>query len=155
MKVFSITLIITFILFIGLFSNCSKNLKCSGDNQENGIIANSLKISCTPMTGLKTLIIEDDSTFKTYFSNITTGQLLCTLPEIDFDAFTLLGQYTTGGCEVIYIREVSKHDDIMKYHYKVTVKECGSCMKESYSFNWVTVPKLPDGWNVTFEQMKE
>ena len=44
-----------------------------------------------------------------------------------------------------------KLDNELKYHYKVTVKSSGLCKVESINYNWVTVPKLPTGWSVTFE----
>ena len=96
-------------------------------------------------------IIADDSTFEQVFTNSLSGQLNCTLPIIDFNNNSLLGLFTTGSCEVKYIREVTRNESEENYHYRVVVKSCGTCKKEGYAYNWVTVPKIPENWNVTFE----
>lgn len=90
-------------------------------------------------------------TLQKFFNNQQTGLVNCELPHIDFDNRSLLGYYTTGGCEVKYIREVINNESEKKYHYKIIVKNCGTCKKESYSYNWSSAPKIPEGWNVTFE----
>jgi len=138
----------TLLLFIATYS-CSKNPRCWGDNKEKGIIENSVIVKCEPAASQDNYIINDDSTFQQLFTSNTTP--ICEVPVIDFTNYTLLGLFTTGGCETKYIREVTKIENENKYHYKVTVKSCGYCKVESYSYNWVTVPKLPNGWTVTFE----
>jgi len=138
-------------LISGIYYSCSKSPKCWGNNKNKGIIESSIQIDCEAATDLENFIIEDDSTYQQVFSNSVNYQLNCTLPSIDFNTYTLLGLYATGACEVKCIREVSQNDNEQKYHYKVTVKSCGACLKEVYSHNWITVPKLPEGWTVTFE----
>lgn len=139
------------IFLLASFLSCSKSPKCWGNNKNKGIIESSIQIDCDPNTEQENFIINNDSTFQQTFRNITTGQSNCTLPSIDFNTYTLLGLYATGGCEVKYIREVSRNDSEKNYHYKITVKSCGTCKKEVYSHNWVTAPKLPESWDVTFE----
>ena len=136
-------ILFTIILFAGLVSSCSKSPKCWGDDKNKGIINGSIRIDCEPNG--EQFIINDDSTYKETFSSS------CTLPTVDFSSYTLLGLYADGGCEVKFIREVTQLDNENKYHYKVTVKSCGACKKLGYSYNWVTVPKLPSGWTVTYE----
>jgi ssDNA-binding Zn-finger/Zn-ribbon topoisomerase 1 len=136
-----------FILIAGQFLSCSKNPKCWGDDKNKGIIKNSidLDLKCNPKADQSEYIIIDDSTF------IKTFDSSCSLPNFDFNTESLLGLYADGGCEVKFIREVTRIDSEKKYHYKVTVKDCGNCKKLGYSYNWVAVPKLPSGWTVTFE----
>ncbi len=144
-------LLLTTILVIGIFISCSKSPKCWGEDKNKGIIENSIRVDCEPTTEQQEFIITDDSTFEQVFTNSLTGQLNCTLPVIDFNNKSLLGLFTTGSCEVKYIREVTRNESEENYHYKVVVKSCGTCKKEGYSFNWVTVPKIPQDWDVTFE----
>ncbi len=139
------------ILATGICMSCSKSPKCWGDNENKGIIENAIRIACEPATEQQEFVITNDTTYEQVFTNPSTGQLKCALPTIDFNSSSLLGLYITGSCEVKYIREVNRKDNTQTYHYKIVVKSCGTCKKEGYSFNWVTVPKIPDGWHVTFE----
>jgi hypothetical protein len=138
-------------LVSGLLYSCSKSPKCWGNNKNKGIIESSIRITCEPATNQQNFIIEGDSTYQQVFTSSINLELNCPLPSIDFNTYTLLGLYATGGCEVKYIRDVSQNDSEQKYHYKVTVKSCGACKREIYSHNWVSVPKLPEGWSVSFE----
>jgi hypothetical protein len=142
---------LTIILFVGQFLSCSKNPKCWGDDKNEGIINNSFNsdIKCSPKADQSEFTILDNSSF------IQTFDSTCSLPDIDFTTESLLGLYADGGCEVKFIREVTRIDSEKKYHYKVTVKDCGYCKRLGYSYNWVTVPKLPSGWTVTFETKKK
>lgn len=144
----------SFLIFIytGLSISCSKSPKCWGNNKNKGIIENDVKINCEPLTGNENFTIKNDSAYYYTFNDSTNEMISCSdLPAIDFSSHSLLGIYTTGFCEVKYIREVKSFENEKKYHYKVTVKSCGTCKKEAYSFNWVTVPKIPEGWTITFE----
>jgi len=144
-------LLLIIILLTVISPSCSKSPKCWGENKENGIIENSIRIDCEPTTQQQEFVITNDSTYHQVFTNSITGQLNCTLPVIDFNSSSLLGLLTTGGCEIKYIREVNQVDSNEKYDYKVVVKSCGACKRAGYSYNWVTVPKIPEDWNVTFE----
>ncbi len=139
------------LIFTGLFSSCSKSPKCWGDDKNKGIINSSIRIDCEPTTFQENYIIKSDSAYQQAFTNTSTGQTNCILPFIDFNTQTLLGVRATGQCEIKVIREVTSLDNESKYHFKVTVKSCGLCKKMAYVDNWVTVPKLPSGWTVTFE----
>lgn len=144
-------LLLTTILIIAFSTSCSKSPKCWGKDKNKGVIEESIRIDCQPMTEQQEYIISNDSTFQNVFTNSITGQVNCTLPAIDFNTKSLLGLSTTGTCEVKYIREVTRNESEENYHYKIVVKSCGTCKKESYSYNWVTVPKIPEDWGVTFE----
>ena len=145
-------ILLTTILVIGISFSCSKSPKCWGKDKNKGIIESSIRIDCEPAFDQQEFIINDDSTFKQTFTNAITGQLNCTLPTIDFNNYSLLGLFADGQCEVKFIREVTRQEQEEKYHYKVIVKSCGFCKRNGYSFNWVTVPKIPNNWTVTFEK---
>lgn len=139
---------IALIIFI---NSCSKSPKCWGENKNKGIIEKSADIRCEPMQDIHEFAITDDSSYKKVFTNRLTGELTCDLPSFDFEKYTLLGQYADGQCETKFIREVFKEESLQRYHYKVTVKNCGACKSSAYSYNWVLVPKLENGWTVSFE----
>ncbi len=123
--------------------------KCWGNNKNKGIIEKTIPIVCDPISDQQNFIIEDHFTYLQTWS--IDGAQICGLPGINFSSQTILGLYTTGSCKIKHLREVSKNENEQKYHYKVTVKSCGTCNRESYSYNWVSVPKLPEGWTVTVE----
>ena len=139
------------LIFAGLFSSCSKSPKCWGNDRNKGIINTSILINCFPTTYQDNFIITTDSAYQKIFSDTLTGQTVCNLPTIDFSTYSLLGQRASGQCEIKFIREATRIDSEKKYHYKVTAKSCGLCKKEAFGDNWVTVPKVPSGWTVTFE----
>jgi len=136
-------IVFSILTIIVLFCFCTKSPGCWGESKDEGIINSSVIIKCET-TGQQ-FIVSDDSTYKSLFPPN------CDLPAIDFSTNTLLGQYADGGCELKIIREVIKLDEEKKYHYKLIVKECGMCKRLVYSYNWVTVPKLPKDWTVSFE----
>lgn len=135
---FSVFLVLA--LFIG---SCSKSPKCWGKDKNEGDISESIKITCPPSSGDR-WVINNQSAYQQTFDSI------CVLPLIDFNNYTLLGLETTGDCETRYIREVIREDN-GETHYKVIVKSCGTCKKIAISYNWVTIPKIPDNATVTFE----
>ena len=84
------TICITIISIIGLFAN-----SCSEDDSISGIINNVIDIPCVAH-GQKEWIITNDSIYKQTFTYYSTT---CTPPTIDFNKYSLLGVYTTGGCK--------------------------------------------------------
>lgn len=136
-----------FFLFLLVMTSCSKSPKCWGKDKNEGDISELIKITCPPMNGDR-WFINNQSTYQQTFDTI------CALPAIDFNNYTLLGLETTGGCETKYIREVEREDN-GNTHYKIIVKSCGTCKKLSISYNWVTIPKIPDNASVTFEVIEK
>jgi hypothetical protein len=134
-------------IILGLSLSCSKSPKCWGEDANKGIINKSFNsdIKCLPKTTQSEFIILDKAAF------LQTFDSSCSLSNIDFNTESLLGLLANGGCKVKFIREVTKIESENKYHYKVTVNDCGTCKTSVFSYNWVTVPKLPNGWTVTFE----
>ena len=148
--------LISNILLLALFlSSCSKSPKCWGEDENHGIIETSLQIHCEPYSENSDFLILSDSAYKAIFTHPNNGELCTTLPYVDFNIHTVLGIYATGQCEVKYIREVRRFDAERKYQYVVVVKSCGTCKRQGYSYNWVLVPRLPEGWSVTFEWREE
>lgn len=144
---------ITSFLAIVLFMSCSKSPKCWEENKNEGIIDSSLSVSftCTVLSDQKEFVINDFFEYGQIFDNSFMGVGTCVTSFIDFANYSLLGLYTTGQCEVKYLREVIVNESDNRYEYTVYVKSCGNCKKEENSYNWVTVPKLPQGWTVSFE----
>lgn len=147
-----ISLIALTLFLSGVCFSCSKSPKCWGDHKNKGIIENSVVIPCEPAFDQGEYVIQDDSSYVNTFNNSVPNISDCSLPPVDFNSYSLLGYYASGACEVKFIREVTKIDSEKRYHYSIIIKSCGACKKESYSFNWVTVPKIPEGWTVTFEK---
>jgi hypothetical protein len=139
--------IIVVLLLSHLFSACRKH--CKGADENTGIILRETQLDfliCEPPAGREEFVINDEASFEQIFD------FTCSSPDdIDFDHETLLGLLADGTCEMKFIREVTSIADEKKYHFKVTVNDCGRCKSLGYSYNWVAVPKLPAGWTVSFE----
>lgn len=139
------------VVFSLSFTSCSKNPKCWGEDKNKGIIVNAIRIECSPEVLQDGYLITSDSAYQKIFTNPVSGKVDCSLPSIDFALNSLLGYTVSGQCEIKMIREVTNQPDQSKYHYKLIINNCGLCKKLVYADNWVIVPKLPVGWNVTFE----
>jgi len=74
------------------------------------------------------------------------------LPNIDFSKYSLLSKRTNGLCSATYARKVLKDIDNKKIIYKISVTYEGSCEMLVGSRNWAIVPKIPDDYNVEFQQ---
>ena len=145
-----ICLCLSAVLLAGLLLSCSRSPRCWGDDKNKGIIVSDVAIACEPETKSANYIINDLATLQQLFPDSSFGSP-CNTPAIDFTQHTLLGVYTKGQCSTKTIREVEKIGDEKKYNYRVTMRSCGKCKALVYSYNWVTVPRLPGGWAVTFE----
>ena len=150
-KIMNILQNIIIIAIILNFISCSKSPKCWGENKNSGIIINSVDISCLPNTEESQILILDDSTYQSTFQDLFTGEIKCELPTINFSNESLLGFYGSGQCNVKFKKDVTSDENNSQYIYKLTVIDCGSCKSMGLSYNWVTVPNLPDDWTVTYE----
>lgn len=75
---------------------------------------------------------------------------------IDFSKYTVLeNRVTTGGCSVIYERNVSKDITHKKIVYTVTANQCGGCEKLNTSWNWVLVPKIPEDYTIEYKVIEK
>lgn len=139
-KQMTILFLITMLTFLTTF--CKR--ECRQDDINKGIIVEYLILEpkTTPNDGV---IISDSSAFVNMFPYDSL--------TIDFNNYSLLGLYVDGGgCYGSITREVTRLEQEKQYHYKVTLYTCGICKKGFNDYNWVTVPKLPSGWTVTFEK---
>ncbi len=143
-----------FVLTLLVTMSCAKSPRCSGDDSNKGIIESEVLIGCEPAVTEDGYLITNQREYEALFD--TAGQLFpCSLPEIDFSKHSVLGLQTSGQCQTKTIHEVEKVEKDKKYHYCCVMKSCGTCKSLVISFNWVLVPKLPDGWTVTFEKKEK
>lgn len=73
-----------------------------------------------------------------------------TVPDIDFEAYSLLGVLSVTDCNSIYSREVVELHEVKQFIYSVNVEWAGSCDGLVTQRNWVLVPKIPEGYTVNF-----
>lgn len=142
---------ITLILLLAIvlpFIACSKLSKCKGESTNAGIIIRNTALTeplCSTKVDTTEFVIGDRASFFQIYDST------CSLPAVDFATESILGLYAEGGCDVSFAREVSRIDSEKRYHYKITVYQCGNCKSLTYSHNLVAVPKLPSDYKVTFE----
>ncbi len=75
---------------------------------------------------------------------------------IDFSKYSVLEKgVNTGGCSVVFERNVSKNIKHKKILYTITVHQCGDCKKLNISWNWVLVPKIPEDYTVEFKVIEK
>lgn len=128
--------------------SCNKDEEvCEAVIENSGIIVSSIAVnSC-------------DEPFYDKAFHITSNEELdvvlatnnnCLKPEIDFAEYDLLGMYAFTANTGSYYREVVKDTANSQYVYTVTVTNCGNCNCLSQNMNWVTVPKLPEGYDIDF-----
>lgn len=88
-------------------------------------------------------------TFEEFFKRCNT------FPEIDFSQKTFLGRSAGGGgCHVDFKKHVFRDDEDKTIQYVVSVIESGGCDKGFGSGNWITIPKIPPEYRVTFDVEK-
>lgn len=145
-KVFLFILSLSFLCWA-----CNKSPKCWGDNENKGIIVQSVILgSCLADLDEKTFVIDSQNVLDSlYFITEQNGHT-CSKPTVDFSENTILAQYASGQCEIKIIREVNSDELNKRYVYTVEVKECGTCKSEIFALNGVLTPKLPEGWTVMF-----
>ena len=142
--------VISFSLF-----GCGKNKKCNQEDTFSGIVLEQLNISEEPNsiardTLSQGFLITNDSVYKATFSRTAN------LPFIDFAQHNLLGNIGSGYCKISFHKEVTADSVAKNYYYRLFVYHCSTYHpKGCSSYNWVLVPKLPQGWTVTFEVIKE
>jgi hypothetical protein len=145
---------LTYILFLALVAicfSCSKSPLCWGEDKNKGIIEQSVDFGyCNFGSDEERFIINSEEELDTLINIMENAGSLCEKPDINFNDFTLLGQYASGDCEVKFIREVVRDTNNKKFIYSIKIRDCGSCKKLGYSMNWILVPKLPADWDVEF-----
>ena len=106
---------------------------------------------CAPNTSDHQILINDNSTYEATFQDLSAGEINCALPTVNFNEESLLGFYGSGQCNVKFKRDVTRDEDKRQYIYQLKVVSCGACKSLEASYNWVTVPKIPADWTVTYE----
>ncbi len=112
----------------------------------------TVNVSCFS-TEKTELVIDDQATYETLFADSICADYLP--PEVDFNERTLLGLKTEAtGCAAFYTRSVLADTDDKRYIYEINVQVgttgCDT-LKHLVNYNWVTVPKLPDKYEVQFK----
>ena len=108
-----------------------------------------------PLGGQETFFINSDEDYQQIqddYALFYQCEWITPAPKIDFSQYSLLGQMAHGGgCTIDFERSVyvDEINDIVTY--TVDVKEKGLCEMAGFSLNWVTVPKIPEGYDVKFE----
>ena len=100
-------------------------------------------------------VIDSEENYLNLLTDLRTDSADCKtylLPPIDFSEKTLIGFFTKGvGCTIFYTREVLLAPEREAYIYKVVVNQQGSCRDPFPEMNWITVPKLPENYEVIFD----
>ena len=98
-------------------------------------------------------IISDSAEFNALIDTIAYSNCVnYNYPEIDFDNYTLLGLFATGGgCEASYNRTFSRNDDNQTFKYTVNATYNGFCDMIIMHSNWILVDKIYDDATVVFE----
>lgn len=132
--------------FLGFFA-------CDKIRKDKGIIRVEVKMDpCfQPHNATDEWVIQTQAEFDSLLATTTCSSL----PATDFNTYTLLGKYTAGGCKSKFFRQVLRDDGQKKAQYNILVKSRGFCKKETYSYNWVLVDKLPEDYSVEFYVKKK
>ena len=102
-------------------------------------------------------VFRDDNAYKEYQDKIrvTSSGTNCdtaSLPNIDFNKFTLLTKLSEGtGCSAGYTRKIVKDYDNKKTIYTIKVEHSGLCDALISHYNWVLVPKISEDFTIEFE----
>jgi len=72
-------------------------------------------------------------------------------PDIDFEQYSLLGRYASGGgCTIDFEKTIYQDDTNKQIIYELFVNEKGLCEMAAVSMNWILVPTIPEGYEVVF-----
>jgi len=71
---------------------------------------------------------------------------------IDFNKYSLIGKYTSGGgCSSQYERQILDDKVNKKLIYKIKVQYSGDCELYFFNMNWALIPKLENGYKIEFQ----
>ena len=103
----------------------------------------------------KSIVIRDQDTYENYFAGLRQSAVNkdCSnaLPTpIDFDKYTLIGHWTSGGgCTVSYDRNVIQQGN-KEVIYSVSTVYSGGCAMYIFNMNWALIPKIKNRTDVVF-----
>lgn len=160
MKVIHNILKVSFISLL-LLTSCSKMPWCWGEDKNEGLIIESYSMRDFPVCVERyvqengTLIVSSEEELRMIIDSTCTNMPQSgyseTPPPMDFEEYSLLGQWATGQCETRFLREVEKDEDNKKIIYHIKVRDCGTCKSERYDANLITVPKIPVDYQIEFD----
>lgn len=76
----------------------------------------------------------------------------CEYPDIDFDAYTLIGYSTEISCLATNYLKLTATPDGWRYALKtVDQTQCNELLCDNFSYNWILLPKAADTMDITFE----
>ncbi len=104
-------------------------------------------------------VINSLETYELFFNQNKDMNQTCVTylsPQIDFTEKTLLGQYIeVTACGITTESEVFADPEQNQYIYQLKVNMQGECSTSQRRLIWISVPKLPDNYTVTFEAIYE
>jgi|LGOV01.1.fsa_nt_gb hypothetical protein len=152
-KLISILFIITFVF------SCNKSNNeddCPSKNEDKGLIAGSIDFgTCIYSLQEKTFIVQDSTEYISLQQIINDNRISedsCSYPSIDFNEYTLLGQFADAtGCTINFNRNVVADSLSKKIDYIIIPQGCGACEMHGYSYNFILVhPKITNDYEILF-----
>jgi hypothetical protein len=102
------------------------------------------------------IVLRDQEEYESYFAALRQSSSNKDCSEavptaIDFDKYTLIGQWTSGGgCSVEYDRTLEQKGN-KEVTYHITVTYSGLCKMLISDMNWALIPKIKNRTDVIFE----
>ncbi|MCK5781748.1 MAG: hypothetical protein KAH10_04125 [Flavobacteriales bacterium] len=145
-------------LLVFISSSCSRSQEddCPNKNKDEGLISSDVYFgSCSYNLDEKTFVVQDIDEYDALTQKIEEGKVgtsNCDFPEIDFEKYTLLGNYGEAtGCVINFNRNVVADSTSKKIDYIVSPEGCGDCEMLGFSYNFVLVsPKISDDYEILF-----
>jgi hypothetical protein len=102
------------------------------------------------------IVLRDQEEYESYFAALRQSSSNKDCSEavptaIDFDKYTLIGQWTSGGgCSVEYDRTLEQKGN-KEVTYHITITYSGLCKMLISDMNWALIPKIKNRTDVIFE----
>jgi hypothetical protein len=108
------------------------------------------------------LVINDEDAYRKLFdpkiATCAEGDLPKAIPKVDFSKKTVLGLWSSGSCAATgFERRVLRVDILKSIVYSVAlISSARGCLGPGLrSLNLIAIPKVPEGYQVTFENIPE
>lgn len=143
------------ILYLLVFTllACQDEPSCEKtDDESTGLITRVLSYQVaydqqTGDLGANGIRISTNDDYQRVFAHCCAGKL----EHVDFTQSDILGQSTVNqGCSSSYWRDVQRDDAARRLVYTVTERFCKKCSPVEGQGNFVVVPKIPEGYTVTY-----
>jgi len=148
-----------FLISFSLLISCNKNTDnddCPDDNEDLGLISASIDFGeCQYKLNETTFIVQNNEEYLILQETIKEGLVTiqnCTFPEINFEDYTLLGQYAeASGCTIDFNRNVAVDSTAKYVDYIVLPEACGLCEMMGFSYNFILIyPKISPDYDILF-----